>query len=102
LLGPRPAQRNVRLIVFRAFLVLVFLGLVAQLWRLQMVRGVYYQQAADVNRFRLTTDPAPRGVIMTGADICRSEPAAYRGFCHPRIFVLRRIGTTRLLVRSAS
>jgi penicillin-binding protein 2 len=40
-----------------------FLALVVQLWRLQTVRGEYYQQAADVNRFRLELNPAPRGVI---------------------------------------
>jgi penicillin-binding protein 2 len=40
-----------------------FLALVGQLWRLQMVRGDYYQQAADVNRFRQAQNPAPRGII---------------------------------------
>ena len=37
--------------------------MVAQLWRLQIVRGGYYQQAADVNRLRLESDLAPRGVM---------------------------------------
>jgi penicillin-binding protein 2 len=37
--------------------------LVGQLWRLQIVQGDYYQEAADVNRFRLEGDPAPRGII---------------------------------------
>jgi penicillin-binding protein 2 len=44
-------------------MVVVFLVLVGQLWRLQMLQGDYYQQAADVNRFRLERSPAPRGVI---------------------------------------
>ena len=37
--------------------------LAAQLWRLQMVEGSYYQQAADYNRFRLESSPGPRGMI---------------------------------------
>jgi penicillin-binding protein 2 len=36
---------------------------VAQLWRLQMMQGEYYQKAADINRFRLEESSAPRGVI---------------------------------------
>ncbi len=47
----------------RALIVIAFAVLVVQLWRLQMVKGDYYRQAADVNRFRLERDPAPRGVI---------------------------------------
>jgi penicillin-binding protein 2 len=52
-----------RLALYRAVLVVVLLVLVGQLWRLQMIRGEYYQEAADVNRFRLEQNPAPRGVI---------------------------------------
>lgn len=44
-------------------MVIAFLIMVAQLWRLQIVRGGFYQQAADVNRLRLESDPAPRGVM---------------------------------------
>lgn len=49
--------------MFRGLIAVVFVILVVQLWRLQMVRGDYYRQAADVNRFRLQPNPAPRGVI---------------------------------------
>ncbi len=49
--------------VFRGLIAVVFVILVVQLWRLQMVRGDYYRQAADINRFRLEPNPAPRGVI---------------------------------------
>jgi penicillin-binding protein 2 len=52
-----------RLTIFRGLFLLAFLILVGQLWRLQIMRGEYYQQAADVNRFRLELNPAPRGVI---------------------------------------
>jgi penicillin-binding protein 2 len=57
----RPVR--IRLIAYRALLAIAFLALVGQLWRLQMVRGDYYQEAADVNRFRLEQNPAPRGII---------------------------------------
>jgi penicillin-binding protein 2 len=60
--SPRSGLKS-RLTVYRALLVLAFLVLVGQLWRLQMIRGDYYQEAADVNRFRLEQNPAPRGVI---------------------------------------
>jgi penicillin-binding protein 2 len=52
-----------RLTLYRALLAVAFLILIGQLWRLQMVRGEYYQEAADVNRFRLEQNLAPRGVI---------------------------------------
>jgi penicillin-binding protein 2 len=57
-------------------MVLVFLGFVGQLWRLQMIRGDYFQEAADVNRFRLARDLAPRGVIYDrrGHLLVRNQP----------------------------
>ena len=54
---------NARLTVLRILLVVAFAALLGQLWRLQMVQGDYYRQAADVNRFRLERNPAPRGVM---------------------------------------
>jgi penicillin-binding protein 2 len=60
--SPTPGAKT-RFIVYRVVLVAAFLALVVQLWRLQAVRGEYYQQAADVNRFRLELNSAPRGVI---------------------------------------
>jgi penicillin-binding protein 2 len=57
-------------------LVFAVAALVAQLWRLQIVRGDYYQQAADVNRFRLEESPAPRGIIYDrrGHILARNMP----------------------------
>jgi penicillin-binding protein 2 len=52
-----------RIAAYRIALVLLFLVLAGQLWRLQMVQGDYYQKAADYNRFRLESSPGPRGVI---------------------------------------
>jgi len=56
-------HKDIRVNVYRGIVAVVFLVLVGQLWRLQMVRGSYYKEAADVNRFRLEPNPAPRGVI---------------------------------------
>ncbi|MGD8462820.1 MAG: penicillin-binding protein 2 [Anaerolineae bacterium] len=53
----------IRIKILRAVIVAVFVVLVGQVLRLQMVQGEYYQEAADVNRFRLEANPAPRGVI---------------------------------------
>jgi penicillin-binding protein 2 len=61
--APSGAGRNWRLLLFRLLVVVVFLVMVGQLLRLQRVRGEFYQQAADVNRFRLERVAAPRGVI---------------------------------------
>ncbi len=67
---------KVRLIVYRVILVVALAVLVGQLWRLQIVRGDYYQEAADYNRFRLEEDPAPRGVIYDrrGYILARNMP----------------------------
>lgn len=54
---------RIRLGIYRGLVVFVFLALVGQLWRLQMMEGDYYRQAADTNRFRVQQNPAPRGVI---------------------------------------
>ena len=65
--GPSNPSRlpagNIRLLVYRVLLSIAFLALVGQLWRLQMVRGSYYQTMADKNRFRLEQNVAPRGII---------------------------------------
>jgi penicillin-binding protein 2 len=52
------------------------LVLVGQLWRLQMIQGDFYQQAADVNRFRQEQNPAPRGIIYDrrGHILARNMP----------------------------
>jgi penicillin-binding protein 2 len=63
LTGSQTTGNRIRLRVLQALTAVIFLGLVGQLWRLQMLKGEYYQQAADVNRFRLELNQAPRGVI---------------------------------------
>jgi penicillin-binding protein 2 len=54
---------KIRLSIYRGLLIVVFVALVGQLWRLQMMEGDYYRQAADTNRFRVQQNLAPRGVI---------------------------------------
>ncbi|MBN1135892.1 MAG: penicillin-binding protein 2 [Anaerolineae bacterium] len=54
---------GIRISAYRLAAALLCLALVGQLWRLQMIQGDYYQQAADYNRFRLESSPGPRGVI---------------------------------------
>jgi penicillin-binding protein 2 len=72
----RLSDMKLRALVVRGILAIVFLALVGQLWRLQMVRGDYYQEAADVNRFRLEQNPAPRGIIYDrrGYILARNMP----------------------------
>ncbi len=67
---------RIRLIVYRVILVVALAVLVGQLWRLQVARGDYYQEAADYNRFRLEEDPAPRGIIYDrrGYILARNMP----------------------------
>ncbi len=67
---------KLRLIIVRAILVVVVLALVGQLWRLQIVRGDYYQEAADYNRYRLEASRAPRGIIYDrrGYILARNMP----------------------------
>jgi penicillin-binding protein 2 len=58
-----PKSIRFRLGAFQTITILVFLILLAQLWRLQVLEGETYQKAADVNRLRLESELAPRGVI---------------------------------------
>lgn len=50
-------------VLFRVVVLLLFAGLVAQLWRLQIVEGREFRQRAEENRIREVRLPAPRGII---------------------------------------
>lgn len=52
-----------RFFVFRAIVVLTFVVLALQLWRMQVVEGKFYQQKAENNRIRVLSLPPVRGVI---------------------------------------
>ncbi|HJX39331.1 MAG TPA: penicillin-binding protein 2 [Anaerolineae bacterium] len=56
-------RQNLKVIAFRAFVVLAFAVLALQSWQLQIVQGGQYLEQADRNRFRLQSIDAPRGVI---------------------------------------
>jgi len=75
-INQRKAPHDWRLTAYRGLLLLALLVLLGQLGRLQVVQGAEYQQAADVNRFRLAADPAPRGVIYDrrGFQLVRNLP----------------------------
>jgi penicillin-binding protein 2 len=60
---PAPGGPRLRLVIVRGLVAVIFVALIGQLWRLQMIEGEYYRQAADTNRFRTELNPAPRGVI---------------------------------------
>jgi penicillin-binding protein 2 len=62
--GPRV---DWRLLLLRLLVVAVFVLLMGQLWKLQIVEGQSYRQMADVNRFRVSPVSAPRGVIYDRA-----------------------------------
>jgi penicillin-binding protein 2 len=54
---------NIKVIIFRAFVVVAFAVLAFQTWQLQIVQGDEYAEMAAGNRFRLKSIDAPRGVI---------------------------------------
>ncbi len=67
---------KLRLNLFRAAIVVVFLFLLVQLWRLQIVQGAYFKELANHNRYRLVPIDAPRGVIYDrkGNILVRNTP----------------------------
>jgi penicillin-binding protein 2 len=60
-MDPRPP--NIKVIVFRAFVVFAFAFLAFQTWQLQIVQGGEYVEKSERNRYRLQSIDAPRGVI---------------------------------------
>ena len=68
---------NIKVIVFKAFVVASFALLAFQSWQLQIVQGEHYLQQADRNRFRLVSIDAPRGIIYDreGRRLARNMPS---------------------------
>src|SRR5581483_9260179 len=58
-----PQRSRVPGVLFRIVIVLAFLVLIAQLWRLQVIEGHTYRAKADNNRIRKAAIPPPRGII---------------------------------------
>ena len=50
-------------VLFRVVVVLLFSGLAAQLWRLQIVEGREFRKRAEENHIREVRLPAPRGIV---------------------------------------
>ncbi|NIO70373.1 MAG: hypothetical protein GTN71_15445, partial [Anaerolineae bacterium] len=48
-------DHKLRIVMFRVIVVLVFVGLTAQLWYLQVVQWQKYLLQSDRNRFRLVS-----------------------------------------------
>ena len=66
-----------RFVIFRAIIILAFIILTFQLWRLQLIEGEEYRSMAARNRFRLVSTRAPRGVIYDrkGRILVRNIPS---------------------------
>ncbi|MCC6179827.1 MAG: penicillin-binding protein 2 [Chloroflexi bacterium] len=64
--------------LFRGAVLLLFMVLAAQLWRLQIVEGAQLRQRADSNRVRVSPIPPPRGVIYDrGGTIVASNAPSF-------------------------
>jgi len=70
-------DNKLRIVIFRVIVVLVFIGLIAQLWYLQVVQWQKYLLQSDHNRFRLMSIDAPRGIIYDrhGNILVRNKPS---------------------------
>lgn len=76
--GPDEGTRlRRRLLLFRAVAILTFVALAAQLWRMQVVEGKYYQTKAENNRIRLLPLAPVRGVVYdrNGELLVRNVPS---------------------------
>jgi penicillin-binding protein 2 len=70
------AYLRFRMLLFRVVIVLAFFAVSGKLWTLQVASSDEYVEAADENRFRLLSVPAPRGIIYDrmGRILVRNVP----------------------------
>jgi len=68
---------KLRIVLFQILILIAFVALGVQLWRLQILHTQGYQSQADANRFRLVPIDAPRGVIydQQGRLLVRNIPS---------------------------
>jgi penicillin-binding protein 2 len=68
---------NIRVLVLQMLVLAAFLVLALRLWELQLAHTEDYRLLADVNRFRLVSVDAPRGVIYdrSGRLLVRNVPS---------------------------
>lgn len=73
----RPLPPSPRLAFLRAVTILLFVVLVGQLWRLQVIEGQGLRARANRNRFRLVEVKGPRGVMYDryGRLLVRNRPS---------------------------
>lgn len=66
----------IRTFLYRIVILLAFIVLAGQLWRLQINQGATLRARADQNRFREVSEPALRGVIYDsqGRTLARNRP----------------------------
>ncbi|HBY98993.1 MAG TPA: penicillin-binding protein 2 [Chloroflexi bacterium] len=72
-----PSSIRARLLLVRLAVLVIFMLLAAQLWRLQILEGGRFSRQADGNRIRVETVNAPRGVMYDrrGRILIRNEPS---------------------------
>ena len=72
----RPRRSISRVLLLRFAVVLAFVTLAGQLWRLQIVQGDTFRWRANNNRFRVLPEMAARGVIYDrqGSILARNRP----------------------------
>jgi penicillin-binding protein 2 len=60
---PQQATQTRRFLAVTIFVTVLFVGIVARLYYLQIVKGAYYAGVAEDNRLRIISTDAPRGEI---------------------------------------
>jgi penicillin-binding protein 2 len=60
---PQQATQTRRFLALSIFVTVLFVGIVARLYYLQIVKGTYYAGVAEDNRLRIISTDAPRGEI---------------------------------------
>ena len=73
----RRLDPKLRIVIFRFTTLFVFVGLMVQLWYMQIVQQQKYLLQSDQNRFRLVSVDAPRGIIYDrhGNILVRNKPS---------------------------
>lgn len=66
-----------RLKIIKVITVIFFIALIVRYWQLQVMRGPEYFILSEQNRIRVTTMPAPRGLVLdrNGVIISKNRPA---------------------------
>ena len=65
-----------KILIIGYVLVVAFLLLIMRLWQLQILQGSEYRKLSEANRLRITSIPAPRGIIFdrNGIPLVKNSP----------------------------